>query len=68
MISGSGGLIGVMLGLAVPPIVGRMSGMPVVINSWSPLLAFLIALLRASSSASTPPAGPPGSTRSRRAD
>ena len=45
VISGSGGIIGVMLGLAVPPIVGRLSGMPVVINLWSPLLAFLIALL-----------------------
>jgi putative ABC transport system permease protein len=45
VISGSGGLIGVCLGLAVPPIVGRLSGMPVVINLWSPLVAFLIALL-----------------------
>ncbi len=45
VISGSGGIIGVILGLAVPPIVGRLSGMPVIINLWSPLLAFLIALL-----------------------
>ncbi|MGC8639752.1 MAG: ABC transporter permease [Isosphaeraceae bacterium] len=45
VISGSGGLIGVILGLSIPPIVGRLSGMPVVINFWSPLLAFLIALL-----------------------
>jgi len=45
VISGSGGIIGVCLGLAVPPIVGRLSALPVVINLWSPLLAFLIALL-----------------------
>ena len=37
VISGSGGLIGVVLGLSVPPIVGRLSGMPVVISFWSPL-------------------------------
>jgi putative ABC transport system permease protein len=45
VMSGSGGLIGVMLGLAVPPIVARVSGIPVVISPWSPILAFGIAVL-----------------------
>ena len=43
--SGSGGIIGVMLGLAVPPLVARVSGIPVVISPWSPIVAFLIAVL-----------------------
>ncbi len=45
VMSGSGGLIGVVLGLAVPPLVARVSGIPVVISPWSPLLAFGIAVL-----------------------
>jgi putative ABC transport system permease protein len=45
VMSGSGGLIGVVLGVAVPPVVSHFSGMPVVISPWSPILAFAIALL-----------------------
>ncbi|MDG3002889.1 ABC transporter permease [Paludisphaera mucosa] len=45
VMSGSGGLIGVVLGLATPPLVARFSGIPVVVNVWSPILAFLIAVL-----------------------
>ena len=45
VMSGSGGLIGVVLGLAVPPVVARLSGIPVVISPWSPIVAFLIAVL-----------------------
>jgi putative ABC transport system permease protein len=45
VMSGSGGLIGVVLGLAVPPLVARLSGIPVVISPWSPIVAFLIAVL-----------------------
>ena len=45
VMSGSGGIIGVILGLAVPPLVARLSGMPVVISPWSPIVAFLIAVM-----------------------
>ena len=44
VMSGSGGMIGVILGLAVPPLVARFSGIPVVISPWSPIVAFLIAV------------------------
>ena len=44
VISASGGLIGVALGVAVPPIVSQLSGMPAVIRPESPILAFVIAL------------------------
>ena len=42
--SASGGLIGVLLGIATPPLVARFSGIPVVIRPWSPVLAFVIAV------------------------
>jgi putative ABC transport system permease protein len=45
VMSASGGLIGVALGLAVPPIVARVSGIPVVISPWSPMVAFGIAVM-----------------------
>ena len=44
VMSGSGGLIGVARGLPAPPLVARFSGIPVVVNFWSPVLAFLIAV------------------------
>ena len=44
VISSAGGLIGVLLGLAVPPFVSRWSGIPAVIQPWSPFLAFFIAV------------------------
>ena len=44
VMSGSGGLIGVILGLSIPPLVARFSGIPVVISAWSPIVAFLIAV------------------------
>jgi putative ABC transport system permease protein len=44
VMSSSGGLIGVLLGIGVPPLVSHLSGMPVVIRPWSPVIAFLIAL------------------------
>jgi putative ABC transport system permease protein len=44
VMSSSGGIIGVLLGIAVPPMVSHLSGMPVVIRPWSPAIAFLIAL------------------------
>ncbi len=45
VMSGSGGIIGVILGLAIPPIVAHLSGIPVVISPWAPLLAFQIAVM-----------------------
>jgi putative ABC transport system permease protein len=45
VMSGSGGIIGVILGLSVPPLVARFSGIPVVISPWSPIVAFLIAVM-----------------------
>jgi putative ABC transport system permease protein len=44
VMSASGGLIGVLLGVSAPPIVSYLSGMPVVIRPWSPIIAFLIAV------------------------
>ena len=44
VISSVGGLIGVALGIAVPPFVSNWSGIPAVIQPWSPFLAFLIAV------------------------
>ncbi|MHC5537309.1 ABC transporter permease [Singulisphaera rosea] len=45
VISASGGAIGVALGMAVPPIVSSLSGVPAVIRPESPIVAFLIALV-----------------------
>ncbi|HEX8201059.1 MAG TPA: ABC transporter permease [Isosphaeraceae bacterium] len=44
VLSGVGGLLGVVLGVAAPPVVARLSGMPVVIRPWTPAVAFAIAL------------------------
>jgi putative ABC transport system permease protein len=44
VMSSTGGLAGVLLGVAVPPLVSSMSGIPVVIRPWSPIIAFLIAV------------------------
>jgi putative ABC transport system permease protein len=44
VMSSSGGVIGVLLGIGVPPLVSHLSGMPVVIRPWSPVIAFLIAI------------------------
>jgi putative ABC transport system permease protein len=44
VISSSGGLIGVMMGMVVPPLYSQISGIPVVIRPWSPIIAYLIAV------------------------
>ncbi len=44
VISSVGGIIGVLLGIAVPPLVSHWSGIPAVVQPWSPVLAFLIAV------------------------
>ncbi len=45
VISSTGGLIGVVLGIAAPPLVARFSGIPVIVRPESPILAFVIALV-----------------------
>ena len=44
VISASGGLIGVALGIAAPAVVSNLSGVPAVIRPESPVLAFVIAV------------------------
>ena len=44
VMSSTGGIIGVLIGLLVPPLVSSVSGMPTVVKPWSPVLAFLIAV------------------------
>ena len=44
VISSTGGLLGVLVGMAIPPIIAKASGIPSVIRPESPILAFLIAL------------------------
>ncbi len=45
MLSGSGGLIGVMLGVAIPYAVTVFSKMVTIVTLWSPLVAFSISAL-----------------------
>jgi len=45
LLSGAGGMIGVLLGVAIPFIVTWMAGMKTIITLWSPLLAFSISAL-----------------------
>jgi len=44
VISATGGMIGVALGLAAPPIVARFTGIPAVVQPWAPIIAFAIAV------------------------
>jgi putative ABC transport system permease protein len=44
VISSTGGVIGVLVGMAVPPLIARASGIPAVIRPESPIVAFVIAL------------------------
>ena len=43
MLSGAGGLIGVLLGITIPFVVSYAAGMKTIITFWSPLLAFTIS-------------------------
>ncbi|HYG23674.1 MAG TPA: ABC transporter permease [Verrucomicrobiae bacterium] len=43
MLSGAGGLIGVILGVMIPLIVTHTAGMKTIVTFWSPLLAFTIS-------------------------
>ncbi len=43
MLSGAGGLIGVILGVLIPFIVTHTAGLKTIVTFWSPLLAFTIS-------------------------
>ncbi|MGD0744278.1 MAG: ABC transporter permease [Verrucomicrobiota bacterium] len=45
MLSGIGGIMGVLLGVTIPFIVSHTAGMKTIITLWSPLLAFSISAL-----------------------
>jgi putative ABC transport system permease protein len=45
LLAGAGGIIGVLLGIAIPFIVSQTAGMKTIITVWSPLLAFTISAL-----------------------
>jgi putative ABC transport system permease protein len=45
MLSGTGGLIGVLLGVAIPYLVTLFSEMKTIVTLWSPLIAFSISAL-----------------------
>jgi putative ABC transport system permease protein len=45
MLSGAGGILGVMLGVIIPFVVSHTAGMKTIITFWSPLLAFSISAL-----------------------
>ena len=43
LLSGTGGLLGVVLGISIPLFITWFSGMPTKVTLWSPLLAFTIS-------------------------
>jgi len=43
LLSGTGGLIGVLLGVLIPVVVSHTAGMKTIVTLWSPLLAFTIS-------------------------
>ena len=45
MLSGAGGLLGVLLGITIPFAVSYAAGMKTIITVWSPLVAFTISAL-----------------------
>jgi len=45
LLSGAGGVLGVLLGVTIPLLVTRAAGLPTIITFWSPLLAFTISAL-----------------------
>ena len=45
MLSGAGGLLGVLLGITIPFVVSYAAGMKTIITFWSPLVAFTISAL-----------------------
>lgn len=45
MLSGAGGILGVLLGLLIPLLVTYFAGMKTIVTFWSPLLAFSISAM-----------------------
>jgi len=45
MLSGAGGVLGVVLGLVIPFTVSHFAGMKTIVTLWSPLIAFSISAL-----------------------
>jgi putative ABC transport system permease protein len=45
LLSGAGGIMGVLLGVIIPFVVSHTAGMKTIITFWSPLLAFSISAL-----------------------
>ncbi|TAL05203.1 MAG: FtsX-like permease family protein, partial [Verrucomicrobia bacterium] len=45
ILSGAGGVLGVMLGVIIPFVVSHTAGMRTIITFWSPFLAFSISAL-----------------------
>jgi putative ABC transport system permease protein len=45
ILSASGGILGVLLGISIPILVGRFAGMKTIVTFWSPMLAFSISAL-----------------------
>ena len=45
LLSGAGGIIGVVLGVSIPVAVEHFAGVTTVVKIWSPALAFLISVL-----------------------
>jgi putative ABC transport system permease protein len=43
ILSGTGGILGVLLGVALPFVVSHFAGMNTIVTFWSPLLAFMIS-------------------------
>jgi putative ABC transport system permease protein len=45
ILSGAGGVLGVVLGLAIPIIISNVAGVATVIKPWAPTLAFSISVI-----------------------
>jgi putative ABC transport system permease protein len=45
LLAAAGGLIGIVLGIAIPQLVSHFAGMRTIVTFWSPLLAFSISAL-----------------------
>ncbi len=45
LLSGFGGVVGVLIGVTIPWFVGRFAGMTTIVTLWSPLVAFSISVM-----------------------
>jgi putative ABC transport system permease protein len=45
LLSGAGGVLGVLLGLAIPTLVSELAGVTTIIQPWAPTLAFSISVI-----------------------